>query len=121
MPDLVLLRPRSGEEVRDLRLLAHGQNLEARLRDCARICWLAHQGTRLPEIVAVVGIDDATVRHWIRRFNAHGLVGLADAPRAGRPPVSTPEEIGTVMATSLTPFDDLGLPFGGWTLDRLPE
>jgi transposase len=27
--------------------------------------------------------------------------------------------VGTVIATSLTPPDELGLPFGGWTLDRL--
>ena len=119
MPTLLLLRPLTDEEVRDLRTLAHGQKVEARLRDRAPICWLSHQGTRVREIVTLVGIGDATVRHWITRFNAHGLAGLADAPRAGRPPIYTPEEIGTVIATSLTSPDDLGLPFGSWTLDRL--
>jgi transposase len=66
-----------------------------------------------------MGLDDKTVRGWITRFNAQGLAGLADAPRGGRPPTYTPEQIGTVIATSLTPPDELGLPFGSWTLDRL--
>lgn len=119
MPALLLLRPLAEEEATDLRTLAHGQKVEARLRDRARICWLSHEGKRVREIVALVGIGDATVRHWITRFNAEGLPGLQDAARIGRPPTYTPEEIGTVIATSLTPPDDLGLPFGSWTLDRL--
>jgi transposase len=119
VPELLLLRPLTEEEAAGLRSLAHGQKVEARLRDRARICWLSHEGKRVREIVALVGIGEATVRHWITRFNAQGLAGLPDAPRLGRPPTYTPEEIGTVIATSLTPPDDLGLPFGSWTLDRL--
>jgi transposase len=30
-----------------------------------------------------------------------------------------PETVGAVIAASLTDPDDLGLPFGSWTLDRL--
>jgi transposase len=116
---LLLLRPLTDEEASDLRALAHGQKVEARLRDRARICWCSHQGKRIREIVALVGVSDSTVRHWITRFNAQGLAGLTDAPRMGRPPTYTPDEIGIVIATSLTRPDDLGLPFGSWTLDRL--
>jgi transposase len=107
------------EETIALQRLARGQKVEARLRDRARICWLSHEGKRVREIVALVGTGDATVRHWITRFNAQGLTGLRDAARIGRPPTYTPEEIGIVIATSLTRPDDLGLPFGRWTLDRL--
>ncbi len=64
-------------------------------------------------------MDDQTVRLWLNRFNAHGVAGLADAPRRGRPPIYTPDEVGEVIAASLTKPDDLGLPFGCWTLDRL--
>lgn len=119
MPELLLLRPLTEEETAGLRALAHGQKVEARLRDRARICWLSHEGNRVREIVALIGIGDATVRHWITRFNAQGIAGLADAPRMGRPPTYTPEEIGTVIATSLTPPQELDLPFASWTLDRL--
>lgn len=113
------LRALSPDEARELQALAHGQKVEARLRDRARICWRAHQGDRVAAISTAVGVGPVTVRHWIHRFNADGLAGLADAPRIGRPPTSTPEEVGEVIATSLTPPQELGLPFGSWTLDRL--
>ena len=119
MAALLVLRPLAEQEEGALRTVAHGQKVEARLRDRARICWLSHTGHRVQEIVALVGADDKTVRRWITRFNTQGLAGLADAPRRGRPPTYTPEEIGTVIATSLTPPGDLDLPFASWTLDRL--
>jgi transposase len=55
----------------------------------------------------------------VARFNAHGLAGLADAPRSGRPATYTPEEVGELVAASLSDPQDLGLPFASWTLDRL--
>ncbi len=113
------LRPLSPDEARDLQALAQAQKVEARIRERARICWLAHQGRRVAEISATVGVGHRTVRRWIHRFNAEGLAGLTDAPRRGRPPMYTPEQLGTVVATSLTPPQELGLPFGSWTLDRL--
>jgi len=119
VPELLLLRPLTEEEATDLRTLAHGQKVEARLRDRARICWLSHEGRRVREIIALVGVNEKTVRRWITRFNAQGLTGLRDAPRLGRPPTYTPEQIGTVIATSLTPPQELALPFASWTLDRL--
>ncbi len=62
MPVLLLIRPRSGEEVRDLRNLAESQKMGARLRDLTRTWLLSHQRMRAREIVALVGIGDATVR-----------------------------------------------------------
>jgi transposase len=59
------------------------------------------------------------VRRWVKRFTAQGLAGLADAPRAGRPPTYPPEAVGELVAASLTDPHALGLPFGSWTLDRL--
>lgn len=119
MPALLLLRRLTDDEEAALRTVAHSQKAEARLRDRARICWWSHEGKRVREIVTLAGVGDATVRHWITRFNAHGLAGLTDAPRIGRPPTYTPEEIGIVVATSLTDPATLELPFGCWTLDRL--
>ena len=119
MPDLLLLRPLTDEETRDLRRLVHGQKVEARLRERARICWRSHEGQRVRQIMTDLRLDEKTVRRWIQRFNATGLPGLTDAPRQGRPTAYTRAEVGTVVATSLTPPDELGLPFGSWTLDRL--
>lgn len=119
MPDLLLLRPLTADETHDLRRLAHSQKVEARLRERARICWRSHEGRCVREIVTDLQLNEKTVRRWITRFNAHGLAGLTDASRIGRPPTYTAAEVGIVVATSLTPPDDLGLPFGSWTLDRL--
>jgi transposase len=66
-----------------------------------------------------VGVGAATARAWIHRFNAHGLAGLGDARRGGRPPTYTAAEISAVVAASLTDPQTLGLPFAAWTLDRL--
>lgn len=69
--------------------------------------------------MAALHLDERTVRRWIQRCNAQGVPGLTDAPRQGRPTTYTAQEVGVVIATSLTPPDNLGLPFGSWTLDRL--
>lgn len=113
------LRTLTEEERARLRALTQGRKTEVRLRDRAHICWLAHQGRRVPQIAAELGVCEATVRTWIKRFNMAGLDGLRDAGRTGRPPTYTAEEVGTVIETSLTKPSELGLPFGSWTLDRL--
>jgi transposase len=119
MPELLLLRPLTDAEAAALGALAESRTAEARLRDRARICWRSAHGLRVSAIVADLDVDEATVRLWIKRFNAAGLTGLADAPRSGRPPVYTPAQLGQVVAASLTDPASLGLPFGSWTLDRL--
>jgi transposase len=114
-----MVRALSAEEAAALRKLAHSRTTEARLRERARICWLSHQGQRVAAIQAALGIADGTVRLWIARFNAEGLDGLRDRRRGGRPATYTAEQVGEVVATSLTDPRELGLPFASWTLDRL--
>lgn len=70
-------------------------------------------------IARELGIHHQTVRLWLRRFNKQGIPGLEDRPRSGWPPTYTSEEVGEVVATSLTDPRRLGLPFASWTLDRL--
>ena len=41
-------------------------------------------------IAAELGCDNDTVGCWRRRFAEHGLSGLRDRPRPGRPPVFSP-------------------------------
>jgi transposase len=119
VPETLTLRPLLAEEAQELRELAQSRTAEARLRDRARICWLAHQGQRVAAIQAELRLADGTVRLWITRFNDHGLEGLRDRRREGRPTTYGPEQVGELIAASLTDPQDLGLPFGSWTLDRL--
>lgn len=107
------------EEQTSLRRLARSRTEPARVVERARIIWLAHEGWRVPAIAAELRLTQATVRLWLKRFNAHSVEGLRDQPRAGRPPTYTADEVGEVIALSLTDPQRLGLPFASWTLDRL--
>lgn len=119
MSEPLMVRAMTTEEEGALRELAHSRTAQARMRDRARICWLSHPGQRVTAIKAVLGMADGTVRLWITRFNADGLEGLRDRRRGGRPATYTPQQVGDLIAASLTDPQALGLPFGSWTLDRL--
>jgi transposase len=119
VPRLLTLRPLTVEEEAAVERLARSRTAPARAVERARIVWLAHHGRRVAAAAREVGVSEQTARRWLGRFNERGLDGLCDAARSGRPPTYTSEEVGVVVATSLTRPDDLGLPFGCWTLDRL--
>jgi transposase len=112
-------RPLTDEEQAAIERLAHSRTAPARLVERARMIWLAHQGWWVPEIADELRIAQATVRRWLKRFNEKGVAGLDDGPRTGRPATYTAEEVAEVIAAALMKPDDLGLPFGCWTLDRL--
>jgi transposase len=107
------------DEKASIHRLAHSRTEPARLVERARIIWLGSQGQRAPAIARALRVTEATGRQWLKRFNAHGVAGLQDQPRSGRPPTYTAEEVGEVIALSLTDPQSLGLPFASWTLDRL--
>jgi transposase len=113
------LRKLTEEEQAAVEKLAHSRTAPARQVERARIIWRASQGEMAPAIAAVLRLTAETVRDWIKRFNARGLAGLPDQPRAGRPSTYTPEQIAIVIATALTDPKSLDLPFASWTLDRL--
>jgi transposase len=113
------VRELTEEERATITRLAHARTEPARLVERARIIAWASQGQRTAAISRALQISEKMVRLWIRRFNAAGVDGLADAPRPGRPATYTPEQVGEVLVTALTNPQTLGLPFGCWTLDRL--
>ena len=119
MPTCLMVRPLTSDEAERLERLARSRTAPARAVERSAIVWQAHQGARVPAIARTLGVCEATVRTWLRRFNAGGLAGLADAPRPGRPATYPPEAVGELVAASLTAPQELGLPFASWTLDRL--
>jgi transposase len=102
-----------------LERLAHSRTAAARTVERARVIWQSSQGHLVPAIARELGVCEPTVRLWLKRFNAHGLAGLADAPRPGPPRTYTPEQVSTLIAAVLAKPQALGLPFANWTLDRL--
>ena len=119
MPKLLRLRRLSVEDEEEIARLTRSRTAPVRLVERARIIELAQQGRRGPAIAAALGVSVAMVRRWVARCNAQGVAGLADAPRSGRPATYPPEAVGALVAASLTAPQELGLPFGSWTLDRL--
>ncbi len=77
---MIRLRALTPEEHTMIERLAHSRTAEARGVERARMIWHASQGRAAPTIAAELGLHPETVRHWITRFNAAGVEGLADQP-----------------------------------------
>jgi transposase len=113
------VRAVSEEEREKLERTARSRTAGAGLVRRAQIIGHALGGLKAPEISARMGLCGATVRHWLKRFNARGLRGPEEDARSGRPPTYSAEQRSAVIDTALTRPLDLGLPFASWTLDRL--
>ena len=64
-------------------------------RIACRILAIAHvlDGVSRAEAAAACGMDRQTLRDWVHRYNANGIAGLSDAPRSGRPPALSAEQL----------------------------
>jgi transposase len=73
----------------------------------ARIVLAAAEGLKNTEVAQRLGIAHASVRKWRNRFAEHGLDGLTDEPRPGRPRTVTDAQVEEVIVTTLemTPKD----------------
>ena len=113
------VRVLSEEEREALRRIARSRTVGAGQVRRAQIVLHALEGLKAPEISARMDLCGATVRHWLKRFNARGLQGLEEDVRSGRPPTYSAEQRSAVITAALTRPADLDLPFACWTLDRL--
>src|SRR6266536_2147924 len=77
----------SPERRADLVRLTRRSTVAAGLARRAQIVLLAADGVPLVRIAQRLGLGRNTVRSWLDRFMAHGLAGLRDRPRPGRPPL----------------------------------
>ena len=113
------LREMTSDEQAAIKRLARSRTASAREVERARIIEMAGSGERVSAIAARLEVVAKTVRTWLKRFNAGGVDGLRDQPRSGRPTTFTPVQVSEVIAAAKTFPQDLELPFGCWTLDRL--
>ena len=75
----------TAEVRRELELILRRPAAPAGLARRARMVLLAADGMPLRTISPTVGVEHRTVRDWLDRFLVHGLAGLQDLPRPGRP------------------------------------
>ena len=116
----IRVRALSEDAAQGLAKMARSRTLGAGLVRRAQIIQHAvDEGLSAPTIAARMGLCGATVRFWLKRFNARGLPGLEEDMRSGRPPTYSAEERSAVITAALSRPAELGLPFACWTLDRL--
>ena len=94
-------------EAEELARMTRSRTLGAGLVRRAQIVQHAVDGLNTPEIAAALDVCEASVRFWLKRFNARGLPGLKEARRSGRPPTYTPEERSAVITAALSRPADL--------------
>src|ERR671910_332643 len=94
---------------RELERRARDKGAPAREVERARIVLLAAEGMPGQQIATLVGCAEGTVVTWRGRYAEHGLAGLEDLPRPGKP-AQLPEQLrDRVLELTLTePPDQFG-------------
>ena len=110
------LSPLGKEQLDELQEL-YRTTRKVRLRTRAQMVLLAaEEGMTAPAIARIVRESDQTVRNWLKRYQAEGIKGLADAPIPGAPRKVTPEYVRRLKEVVRQRPRSLGLPFpcGPW-------
>ena len=76
-------------------------------------------GMSREESARSAGMDRQTLRDWVVRYNEHGLDGLADCPRDGRPPKLEPHEKAELVEIVLAGPDPEQSGISAFTRDDL--
>ena len=85
----------------------------------ARIVLLAAEGARNIDIAERVGVCVDVVSKWRQRFCQHGLAGLKDRPRSGRPRTFGPAVVAGVKALACEPPEQREVPLSRWSSHEL--
>ena len=91
----------------ELSRITRSSSVRAGLAQRARIVLAAADGEANEQIASRVGVSKGTVLTWRGRYVEHGLAGLEDAPRSGRPRQVDHRQI--VAATLAPPPVKLGV------------
>jgi transposase len=115
------MRPRAvpvvltAAERKTLKMRVRGAKTPHRDRLRAQIVRAAARGHANERISADLGVGVDTVRKWRGRFAEHGLGGLVDLPRTGRPRRITALERAAVVALACQLPASAGVPLARWT------
>lgn len=110
MPNAVRTLLLADKERVALRRRVRAKGAPARDVERARIVLLAAAGVPGVQIAKQVGCSEPTVIRWRSRFAEHGLAGLADEPRSGKPPTIAQEVRDEILSITWTePPAELGI------------
>jgi transposase len=117
-PHAVPVRLNSADR-KTLTKRARAQTTPHRDRVRARIVLGANLSRSNAEIARQLGVGVDMVRYWRGRFAEHGLRGLADRPRTGRPRVITELQRAEICALACQLPAETGLPLSRWSCPEL--
>jgi transposase len=98
---------------------ARGQKTAYRDKIRARIVLRAAERQTNTGIAAELGITVDTVRAWRGRFAEHGLAGLKDRPRSGRPSRFSAVQVAQVTSLACQLPAQAGAPLARWSCPEL--
>jgi transposase len=103
----------------ELRALANGPDVSARIATRARIVLWSAEGRMKKDIAVLAGVSRPTVDFWIDRYGSGGVAALNDRP-SGAPREQVPPAVrGRILAlTRCTPPVELGLSH--WSSREMP-
>ena len=106
----------SGAQRQELARRLRARTTERREYERLRMLDAVAAGATIPRAARALGVHEQTVRKFVARFLAEGFAGLADRPRAGRPPRLGEADLAAVEARL-----DADAASGArtWTLPRL--
>ena len=111
----------TGEQLVDLQRLLRSRSTPAGVQRRAFLIWELAAGSSLAEASEAVGLHYTNAQHWVRRFLASGVQGLADGTRTGRPPDYDAQATTEILKVATAHPQDLGLGFTTWSLPKLEE
>lgn len=114
---MVSRRPLSTAERRELRRRARTE--VGRVSERIRMVLLSDRDYDVPQIAAIFECSEATVRGWLARFQAEGVAGLSDRPRAGRPRKADAAAHEVIRRELDATPAAAGYTFGFWTVVTL--
>lgn len=82
---------------------------------------LVAQGMTCPRVAQLLGNSHHTVVNWVRRFETHGLAGLSEGQRSGRPGRLNDKQLARVEAALRTSPGKFGLTTQLWDGPTLSE
>jgi len=108
----------TAEQYQELLVMNRSLKIEKRYSQRALVILLSLQNKSLEEIIETTGMSRPVVNKWRQRFRQHGLDGLNDAARSGKPPVITAKQKAMVVQKACEK------PLGGytnWSQERIAE
>src|SRR3954453_14061323 len=108
----IRVRTLSAEERAELTRMGRSRPLCAGRGKGAQLVLLAAEGREAGEIGEGLRLHAKTARFWLKRYNAHGLAGLEESERPGRPPVYPADQVGARAGGGGAAGPPAGLPGG---------